>query len=65
MNGWGKQRQDLSYEIKGGVSPPGSGSGQYDYASAIDPALEAATPSTAASNILQPTTSGMPTFRDD
>lgn len=51
--------------LSAGVSSPGSGSGQYDYASAIDPALEAVTPSTAASNIFQPTTSGMPTFRDD
>jgi white-opaque regulator 2 len=51
--------------LSAGVSSPGSGSGQYDYTSAIDPALEAATPSTAASNIFQPTTSGMPTFRDD
>lgn len=57
----------MSYDpaLSAGVSSPGSGSGQYDYASAIDPALEAATPSTAASNIFQPTTSGMPNFRDD
>jgi hypothetical protein len=51
--------------LSAGVSSPGSGSGQFDYTSAIDPALEAAAPSTAASNIFQPTTSGMPTFRDD
>ncbi|TVY68682.1 putative transcriptional regulatory protein [Lachnellula suecica] len=50
--------------LSAGVSSPGSGSGFYD-ASAIDPALEAAAPSAAASNIFQPTTSGMPFFRDD
>lgn len=58
---------NMAYDpaLSAGVSSPGSGSGQYDYASAIDPALEAATPSTAVSNIFQPSSSGMPNFRDD
>jgi white-opaque regulator 2 len=52
--------------LSAGVSSPGSASQQYDYTSAIDPALEAVAPSSAAGgNSYQSSTPGMPNFRED
>lgn len=49
--------------LSAGVSSPGSAQ-HYDYASAIDPALEAAT-APAAGNQFNQSTPGMPIFRND
>lgn len=53
--------------LSAGVSSPGSASQQFDYSSAIDPALEsAALPTSSASGASYPTTTpGMPNFRED
>jgi hypothetical protein len=60
---------NMSYDpaLSAGVSSPGSGSQQFDYASAIDPALEAVAPSTtpAAAPVYATSTPGMPHFRED
>jgi white-opaque regulator 2 len=60
---------NMAYDpaLSAGVSSPGSASQQFDYASAIDPALEAAAPPTTAASgaSYQTTTPGMPNFRED
>ncbi|KAE8452401.1 hypothetical protein EG329_001101 [Mollisiaceae sp. DMI_Dod_QoI] len=60
---------NMNYDpaLSAGVSSPGSASQQFDYASAIDPALEAVAPSTttAAAAAYATTTPGMPHFRED
>ena len=60
----------MSYDpaLSAGVSSPGSATQQYDYASAIDPALESATAPTAAAaagNQYTQSHPGMPNFRND
>lgn len=46
MAGYGAPPPNMAYDpaLTGGVSSPGAAAPQYDYASAIDPALEAAAP---------------------
>jgi hypothetical protein len=60
---------NMAYDptLSAGVSSPGSASQQFDYTSAIDPALEAAAPPTTAASgaSYQTTTPGMPNFRED
>ena len=52
--------------LSAGVSSPGSASQQFDYTSAIDPALEAAAPpATSAGGNHYSGTPGMPNFRGD
>lgn len=66
--GYGVPVSSMNYEpsLSAGVSSPGSANQQFDYASAIDPALEAAAPPTSvAGNAYHQTTSGMTFFRDD
>ncbi|RDL42292.1 uncharacterized protein BP5553_02271 [Venustampulla echinocandica] len=66
--GYGVPVSSMNYEpsLSAGVSSPGSASQQFDYSSAIDPALEAAAPpTTVGGNAYHQTTSGMPIFRDD
>ena len=58
----------MSYDpaLSAGVSSPGSATQQYDYASAIDPALESATaPTAAAAGNYTQSSPGMPIFRND
>lgn len=57
---------NMSYDpsLSAGVSSPGSANQHFDYASAIDPALEAVAPANAGSTF-QTTTPGMPIFRED
>jgi hypothetical protein len=57
----------MSYDpaLSAGVSSPGSATQQYDYASAIDPALESATAPTTAGNLFTQATPGMPNIRND
>ena len=66
LGGYGAQAH-MSYDpaLSAGVSSPGSANHQYDYASAIDPALESATAPTAAANQFTASTPGMPNFRDN
>jgi hypothetical protein len=60
---------NMAYDpaLSAGVSSPGSASQQFDYSSAIDPALEAVAPptTTASGASYQTTTPGMPNFRED
>jgi hypothetical protein len=66
--GYGVQVPNMGYEpaLSAGVSSPGSASQQFDYSSAIDPALEAVVPPTANNaNQFQQSPSGMPNFRED
>jgi hypothetical protein len=67
--GYGAPVSNMSYDpaLSASVSSPGSAGQQFDYNSAIDPALEAASaPSTAAAGTaFHPTTLGMPTFHKD
>lgn len=55
--------------LSAGVSSPGSATQQFDYASAIDPALEAAAapvaPAAASTQLQAATTPGMPNLRKD
>ncbi|TAQ88480.1 hypothetical protein B7494_g3189 [Chlorociboria aeruginascens] len=64
QGGYGAPVNNMSYDpaLSAGVSSPGSGSQQFDYTSAIDPALEAAAPPNATTQFTQP---GMPNFRED
>jgi hypothetical protein len=64
QSGYGLPVSTMGYEqaLSAGVSSPGSSTQQFDYASAIDPALEAAAPPPAANPYQQ---AAMPTFRDD
>lgn len=65
---YGAQVPNMGYEqaLSAGVSSPGSASQQFDYSSAIDPALEAASAPTASNaNQFQQSPSGMPNFRED
>lgn len=58
----------MGYEpaLSAGVSSPGSTGQQFDYSSAIDPALEAVVPpTTKGSNQFQQSQTGMPNFRED
>jgi hypothetical protein len=67
LTGYGPSAS-MAYDpaLSAGVSSPGSTSQQFDYTSAIDPALEAVAPSTTtASAAYQTTTPGMPQFRED
>jgi hypothetical protein len=66
MQGYGAQVPNMGYEpaLSAGVSSPGSTSQQFDYSSAIDPALEAVVPP-AAKGANQFQQSGMPNFRED
>lgn len=54
QSGYGLPVSSIGYEqaLSAGVSSPGSNGQQFDYASAIDPALEAAAPSAATSAIM-------------
>jgi hypothetical protein len=64
----GGQVPNMGYEpaLSAGVSSPGSTSQQFDYSSAIDPALEAVVPpTTKGSNQFQQSQTGMPNFRED
>jgi len=60
---------NMAYDpaLSAGVSSPGSASQQFDYTSAIDPALEAVAPptTTASGASYQSSTPGMPNFRED
>jgi hypothetical protein len=64
LGGYGSAAMSYDPALSAGVSSPGSASQQYDYASAIDPALEAAT-APVAGNQYNQSTPGMPTFRND
>jgi hypothetical protein len=68
QSGYGAPVTNMGYEpaLSAGVSSPGSTSQQFDYASAIDPALEAAAPppTTTSNNQFQQPPSGMPNFRE-
>ncbi|KAF4633816.1 hypothetical protein G7Y89_g4296 [Cudoniella acicularis] len=66
QSGYGVPVSSMSYEpsLSAGVSSPGSASQQFDYASAIDPALEAAAPPAAVAGNAFQNSPGMPTFRD-
>jgi hypothetical protein len=66
LGGYGAAAMSYDPALSAGVSSPGSATQQYDYTSAIDPALESATaPATAASNQFIQSTPGMPNFRND
>ena len=66
LGGYGASAMSYDPALSAGVSSPGSATQQYDYASAIDPALESATaPTTTTGNQFTQSTPGMPNFRDD
>lgn len=58
--GYGQPQTAMSFDpALGGVGSPGAGQ-QFDYQSAIDPALEAAAPAASAPAVYQTTTPGKP-----
>ncbi|RDW66275.1 hypothetical protein BP6252_09910 [Coleophoma cylindrospora] len=67
MAGYGAPPPNMAYDpaLTGGVSSPGAAAPQYDYASAIDPALEAAAPpptALSANQFAQSTPGKLATF---
>jgi hypothetical protein len=65
LGGYGPATMSYDPALSAGVSSPGSATQQYDFHSAIDPALESAAPATAAGNQFIQSTPGMLNFRSD